>query len=230
MSSASDPTAEGAAGLRRRGRRPSGQDTREALLHAARELFGEQSYDRVTVRSIATKAGVDPAMVNHWFGGKDALFAAAVSLPFDPAVVIPQLLDGDPAQLGHRIVRTFLSVWDEAGGGGFVALVRSVATHDDAVIMLQDFVRTMLFGRLTRELDVDHAEFRAALCGSQIVGLGMMRYVVRLEPLASADHETIVATIAPTLQHYLSAALDADEQLAANQLSAASNVSSSKQE
>ncbi|GAA0520638.1 TetR family transcriptional regulator [Saccharopolyspora subtropica] len=188
---------------RRRGRRRSGADTRAALLAAAREVFIEQGYTGATVRAIAGRAGVDPAMVNHWFGGKEGLFAAAVSIPVNPAEVIPQLLQGDPEQLAERMVRRFLSVWDEAGGGEFVALVRSLAVHDEAVAMLKEFVTTLLFGRLTEALGMDQPELRAALCGSQIVGLGMARYVVRLEPLASADHDTVVAAVAPNLQRYL---------------------------
>ncbi len=188
---------------RRRGRRPSGEDTRAALLAAAREVFTEQGYNGATVRAIATRAGVDPAMVNHWFGGKDGLFTASVSIPINPAELIPQLLDGDPERLAERMVRRFLTVWDNAGGGAFMALLRSITEHDEAVRMLREFITTVLFGRLTRALDMDQPDLRAALCGTQIVGLGMMRYVVQLEPLASADHDTIVSAVAPSLQRYL---------------------------
>ncbi len=166
-------------------------------------MFIEQGYDGATVRSIAARAGVDAAMVNHWFGGKEGLFTASVSIPVNPAELIPRLLDGDPEHLGERLVRTFLTVWDSGGGGDFAALVRSVAAHDDAVRMLREFVSRVVFGRLTRSLDVDRPELRATLCGSQIVGLGMMRYVVLLEPLASADQDTVVAAVGPNLQRYL---------------------------
>jgi AcrR family transcriptional regulator len=188
---------------KRRGRRPGGEDTRAALLEAAREVFTEQGYNGATVRAIASRAGVDPAMVNHWFGGKESLFTAAVSIPINPVEIATQLLAGDREHIGDRLVRTFLTVWDAAGGGAFAALVRSLAGHDEAVRMLREFLTTELFGRLVRELDVDRRELRVALCGSQIVGLGMMRYVVELEPLASADHGTVAAAIAPNLQRYL---------------------------
>jgi AcrR family transcriptional regulator len=188
---------------RRRGRRRSGADTRAALLEAAREVFTQQGYNGATVRAIAARANVDAAMVNHWFGGKEGLFTAAVSIPINPAELIPQLLEGDREQLAERMVRRFLTVWDTAGGNEFLALVRSIATHEGAVIMLREFVISVLFGRLTRALGTDQPDLRAALCGSQIVGLGLMRYVVHLEPLASADHDTIVAAIAPNIQRYL---------------------------
>lgn len=188
---------------RRRGRRPSGAGTREKLLEAARPVFIEQGYEGATVRAIAARAGVDPAMVNHWFGGKEGLFTSAIAIPINPAEVIPQLLEGDPEQLGARIVRRFLSVWDTAGGGEFTALVRSVASHDSATTMLREFISTVVFGRLTRALEVGDEQLRASLCGTQIVGLGIVRYVIQLEPLASADHDTVVAAIGPTLQRYL---------------------------
>ena len=179
------------------------------MLTAAREVFIEQGFEGATVRGIAARAGVDPAMVHHWFGNKEGLFTAAVSLPVNPALLVPQLLAGDPEQLGERIVRRFLTVWDEHGGGEFTALVRSIATHHDAVRMLRDFIKTVLFGRLIGELRMDRGELRAALCGSQIVGLGMARYVIELEPLASADHDTVVAAVAPALQRYLTGDISA---------------------
>lgn len=188
---------------RRRGRRPAGEDTRAALVDAAREVFTEQGYNRATVRAIATRAGVDPAMVNHWFGGKEGLFTAAIAMPVNMADLISTALRGDPDRAGERIVRSFLAIWDSAGGGEFMALVRSVTTHETAVRMLREFLTSVLFGRLAHELGVDQPDLRAGLCGSQVVGLGLMRYVVRLEPLASADHDTVVAAVAPNLQRYL---------------------------
>ncbi|HEX2131257.1 MAG TPA: helix-turn-helix domain-containing protein, partial [Actinophytocola sp.] len=98
---------------RRRGRRPGGTDTRAALLDAARAVFSEHGYDGATVRAIAARAEVDAAMVNHWFGSKEGLFAEAVlKLPFNPRDVVERLLDGEVDSLGERIVRTFITVWD----------------------------------------------------------------------------------------------------------------------
>lgn len=163
----------------------------------------QRGYSGATVRAIAARASVDPAMVNHWFGNKEGLFTAAVSLPVNLADLAQEVVAGDPAQLGERIVRGFLIAWDTAGGSQFMALMRSIATHDESVVMLREFVISVLFGPLTRAIGADKADMRAALCGSQIIGLGLARYVVRLEPLASADHDTIVRAIAPNLQRYL---------------------------
>lgn len=169
--------------------------------------FTERGYDGATVRAIAQRAEVDPAMVNHWFGSKDALFVAAMEIPVNPDEIIPRLLDGDPDQLAERILRTFLSVWDANGGGALTALMRSVASHEEAAQMMREFVGRVIFGTVVSTVAPDRPELRAALCGSQVAGLGMIRYVIRLEPLASADHDTVVAAIAPNLQRYLTGAL-----------------------
>ncbi|MHA6805138.1 TetR/AcrR family transcriptional regulator [Salinifilum ghardaiensis] len=194
----------------RRGRRGREEDTRAALLEAARAVFHEHGYDRATVRLIAGRAGVDPAMVNHWFGGKDGLFTAAVALPVNPAEQVSRVLQGDPERIGERIVRRFLTAWDEAGGGAFAALVRSLAGHEQAVAMLREFLQTALFEQVTTWLGADRPELRAALCATQMIGLGMARYVLRLDPLATAGHDAVVASIAPNLQRYLTGELPAE--------------------
>ncbi|SDM89130.1 TetR/AcrR family transcriptional regulator [Allokutzneria albata] len=188
---------------RRRGRRPAGEDTRRALLDAARRSFAEHGFAGATVRAIAAEAGVDAAMVNHWFGGKEGLFASAMELPLDPKRVGEILLTGPLEQMGERIVRTFLGVWDGAGGGAFVALMRSASSNETAARMLREFISTLVFGPIARRVGPDRPALRAALCGTQIAGLGMVRYVIKLEPLASADHDTLAAAVAPNLQRYL---------------------------
>lgn len=192
------------AGKPRRGRRPAGADTRSTLLVAAREVFSESGYDGATVRSIATRAGVDAAMVNHWFGGKEGLFAEAIlDLPVKPKEVLARLSDGPDDEIGERIVRTFLTVWDSTGGGGFAALVRSVTGHEGAAHALRDFFLKQVFTTLTKSIGPDRPELRATLIGSQMIGLGMARYVVGFEPLASTPVEDLVKAVAPNLQHYL---------------------------
>ncbi len=207
MAQRSEP-ADKTRSARPRGRRPIREDTRAALVTAARYVFTERGYDGATVRAIADRAGMDAAMVNHWFGGKDGLFLAALQIPLDPEQILPRLLDGDPEQLGERVVRTFLTVWDASGGGAMAALIRSVAGHPEAAAMMREFVSRVILGRVVGAVSPDRPELRAALCGTQIVGLGMVRYVLRLEPLASADHDTVVAAVAPNLQRYLTGGID----------------------
>lgn len=190
-----------------RGRRPAGENTRAALLAAARVEFTERGFDGATVRAIAQRAGVDAAMVNHWFGGKDGLFVAALDIPVDPTEILSRILDGDPEQTAERILRTFLSVWDANGGGALAALARSVASHEQAARMMREFLGRVIFGRIVTAVAPDQPKLRAALCGTQMVGLAMVRYVIRLEPLASADPQTVVAAIAPNLQRYLTGVL-----------------------
>lgn len=194
---------------KRRGRRAAGEDTRAALVAAAREVFVEKGYDGATVRAIAAKAGVDAAMVNHWFGGKEGLFAQAVlQLPFDPAEILKRLVDGPVEQAGERIIRTFVTVWDATGGGTFAALIRSVTSQQEVANALKSFFVNAIFKNLLTEIGAEQRELRATLCATQMVGLGIVRYVVHFEPLASADMETLVKAIAPNMQRYLTGDLD----------------------
>ena len=194
---------------KRRGRRAAGEDTRAALIAAARETFVEKGYDGATVRAIAARAGVDAAMVNHWFGGKEGLFAQSVlQLPFDPAEVLKRVLDGPVEEAGERIIRTFVTVWDATGGGTFAALIRSVTSQPEVANALKSFLINAIFKNVLAEIGAEQHELRATLCATQMVGLGIVRYVVRFEPLASVDIDTLVKTVAPNLQRYLTGDLD----------------------
>ncbi|GAB2863733.1 TetR/AcrR family transcriptional regulator [Lentzea nigeriaca] len=194
---------------KRRGRRAAGEDTRAALIAAAREVFVEKGYDGATVRAIAAKAGVDAAMVNHWFGGKEGLFAQAVlQLPFDPAEILKRLVDGPVEQAGERIIRNFVTIWDATGGGTFAALIRSVTSQQEVANALKSFFVNAIFKNLLTEIGAEQRELRATLCATQMVGLGIVRYVVHFEPLASVDVDTVVKAIAPNMQRYLTGDLD----------------------
>ncbi|TWP50318.1 TetR/AcrR family transcriptional regulator [Lentzea tibetensis] len=193
---------------KRRGRRAAGEDTKSALLAAAREVFVERGFDGATVRMIASRAGVDAAMVNHWFGSKEGLFAQAVlQVPIDPNELVRRLLDGPADEIGYRIVRTFLTIWDATGGGQFVALIRSVTSHEGVAKVLREVFLNTIFKQITTELGLDQSELRATVCATQMVGLGMVRYVVHFEPLASTPVETLVGMIGPTMQRYLTGPL-----------------------
>jgi AcrR family transcriptional regulator len=192
------------SGSRRRGRRPGGADTRTELLAAARLVFAEQGFAGATVRAIAARAGVDPAMVNHWFGGKQGLFNATVELPFDPTTTITNALAGGVGEVPERILRGFITNWDQHPGG-FAALLHSMASQEIAARMITEYFSREVYSRIVAAIGGDNAPLRAALCSSQVIGLGTVRYVLKLEPLASASVEVLVRAVAPTLRRYLTA-------------------------
>ncbi|RQX00756.1 TetR family transcriptional regulator [Micromonospora inaquosa] len=194
---------------RRTGRRPGKPGTREALLDAARTAFAERGFDAASIRAIAGTAEVDPALVHHYFGSKDQLFLAAMNFPVDPGQLVPKVLAGDRDAVGERLVRTFLGIWDSPVGGAAQALLRSAVSNEWTARLLREFVTTQVLRRVLENLDVDPAELplRGSLVATQMIGLAMMRHVVRLEPVASADPETLVAMIGPTIQRYLTGPL-----------------------
>ena len=196
--------------VRRSGRRPGNPDTRQSILDAAREVFADRGFDKASIRAIATGAGVDPALVHHYFGTKDKLFLASMNSPVDPAVLLPQALRGSRDQVGERLVRLMLSVWDSPAGAAAVAVLRSAMSNDWTARLMREFLVTQVLRRIIAELDIDPAEapLRASLVASQIAGLATVRYVLKLEPLASTPAEALVAAIGPTVQRYLTGDLD----------------------
>ncbi|MEU4066906.1 TetR family transcriptional regulator [Streptomyces wedmorensis] len=197
------------AAPRRRGRpsrteEESGPGARERILDAARAEFAERGYDKASVRGIARAAGVDPALVHHYFGTKDEVFAAAIEVSFEPASVVPAIVAGPRDAIGERLARFFIGVWENpVSRAPLLATVRSALTHEAAAKVLRTFVLRRLLERIAAELDVPEPALRAELAASQMIGIVIMRYVIKVEPLASADPEAIVAQVAPTLQRYL---------------------------
>ncbi|GAA3178687.1 TetR family transcriptional regulator [Blastococcus jejuensis] len=190
---------------RRPGRRPGNPDTREAVLAAARAAFAERGFDGATIRGIAADAGVDPALVHHYFGSKDKLFLAAVDAPADPDDLLPEVLAADRAVLGAAVVRMALHVWDGPARPAGLALIRSAVSNEWTAKLLREFLVSKVLRKVVGSLgyDPDVRAARASLVLSQLMGMVMARYVLRLEPLASASPESIVAAIGPTVQRYL---------------------------
>lgn len=190
--------------LRGRGRRPGGVDTKAVIVEAARKSFAVNGYDRASLRGIARDAGVDPALVHHYFDGKAALFAQTLDVPVNPAEVIRHVLAGDVDSLGWRLVDTFLTVWDAPDRqDSLVAVIRSSMGGDEGARMLREFLGREVFGRIAASTGVPDPQLRAALAASQMVGLAVMRYVVKLPALADASRTDLVERLGPVLQHHL---------------------------
>jgi AcrR family transcriptional regulator len=186
----------------RTGRRPGAGGTRERILAAARSHFTEGGFDSATIRGIAGAAGVDPALVLHYFESKEGVFRAAVNIPLEPGEFLPRLLEPGLDGLGERLVLFFVTTWDSPTGSPLLGLIRSVVTNETAATLLRDFVSREILARLAARLELDRPELRATLAASQLIGLAMLRYVVKVEPLASAAPADIAAWLGPTLQRY----------------------------
>jgi AcrR family transcriptional regulator len=187
----------------RTGRRAGDTGTRDAILSAA---LGEQGFTGATIRSIAAEARVDPALVMHYYGNKADLFAAAVDLPLTVRDGLVKLAATEPEAMGEAMLRTVTSVWEDPDGlAAWLGLLRSAVADERAAEMLREFLASAILAPVAERLgsDSDDAVWRVSLAAGQIVGLGIARYVVRIEPLASAPMDDVVAAVAPTLQRYL---------------------------
>jgi AcrR family transcriptional regulator len=190
--------------IARAGRRPGPTNTPEAILTAARELFAERGFQATTIRAVAAEAGVNAALVHHYFGTKERLFVAALNLPLNPADAIEHLLAAGPrAQFAERFVRFFVSTWrDPASGQPLQALLRSAASTDQGAAMVRNLVENLLLERAAAALGVP--KLRVAVAMSHLLGLVLGATILRIEPLASASDEELVELIAPTIHRYLS--------------------------
>jgi len=188
----------------RTGRRPGGAGTRDRSAEAARRLFAERGFDRTSVRAVAAEAGVDPALVHHYFGTKQRLFIEAIDFPIDAVRAIETLAVDDVERVGERLVRFALQLWDDPVVlPRLLGVLRSAVTDPQAAALLARLFTRQGPIQLLRALEADQPDLRAELVGTQLVGLAVARHVLRVEPLASADHETIVAAVGPTMQRYL---------------------------
>jgi AcrR family transcriptional regulator len=195
---------------RRSGRRPGVSGTRADIIRAARKVFAESGYRGATMRAIAHAADVDAALIHHFFVSKEGVFAAAIEDAFlQPAEVIEHVLSGDHASLGERLVRNFLQMWDNPQHRDpLLAVFRSALSYDEAAKVLGGFVTTRFIGRIVAAINAPEPELRANLIGTQLVGLAIIRFVIKVEPIASADSEVLVKCVGGTVQNYLSGELN----------------------
>ncbi|MEV5313021.1 TetR family transcriptional regulator [Streptomyces sp. NPDC052610] len=195
--------------VRRRGRprrtEAGSADTRDRILAAAREEFSERGYEKTSVRGIAKTAGVDPALVHHYFGTKEQVFQAAVETVFAPALSAPDVIfEGPDDEIGERFARFLFGVWENpVTRTPLLAVLRSAFTNEIAAAVFRRLIAGQLLRRVAGRLGLPDAELRAELAAAQLVGVAVMRYVIKLEPLASTDVEVIVKRVAPVVQGHL---------------------------
>jgi AcrR family transcriptional regulator len=185
----------------RTGRRPGQTQTRDDILAAARNQFAARGYDGTTIRGIAAEAGVNPALVHHFFGSKDQVFVAALNLPFNPARLVDTIVDGPRERIGERILRLFLGLWSQPETRApFLALLRSVASSPEVARQLRTFMETTVLTRVATALDLP--ALRVTGAAAQMMGLAMVRYVLAVEPMASATDDEVIEVVAPAIQQY----------------------------
>ncbi|MFE9771534.1 TetR family transcriptional regulator [Streptomyces sp. NPDC005931] len=206
---AGDPPGPGPGNgtARRRGRprRTESAGTRDRILHAAREEFSERGYDKTSVRGIAKAAGVDSALVHHYFGTKEQVFEAAVEVALAPVLrARDAMIEGPVEDVGERLARMFFGLWENpVTRTPMLAIVRSAVNNETAAAVFRRLVATQLLRRIAVQLGLPDGELRAELAAAQLVGVAMIRYVIKVEPLASADAEQIITRVAPVVQGHL---------------------------
>lgn len=188
----------------RTGRRIGGPDTRSEVLAAARQRFARDGYDNTSIRAIATDAGVDPALVHHYFGTKQELFRTAAAFPVNLERLVAEVAHGTDRERAEVLARFFFDVWeDDASRLQLLSVLRSAMTHDDAAALLRAFVGREMLAPVAEALGIEDAGIRVPLAASQLIGIALMRYVVRIEPLTSLPTSELIDRVVPVLEHHL---------------------------
>jgi len=195
---------------RRRGRRQGEPVSRDAVLKAAKHRFAVEGYDKATLRAIATDAHVDPSMLLYLFGSKAELFRESLRLIIDPDALVEAMAEGDD-DIGTRMVRTYLAIWEHPDtAASMVAMLQSATSNSDAHDAFRSFIQSYVLTAVSGVLGGDEqASVRALLAATSLVGTAILRYVMRVAPLADLTVDEVVRLVAPTVTRYLTA--DADE-------------------
>ncbi len=198
-----------AGGRAKTGRRPGNPDTRQVILDAARRTFAELGFAGASVRRIATSAGVDPALVHHYFGTKDKLFLATVEIPVDLPALLRSISEQGKDGLGIRLVTTMVSVWESPAGAGLPAALRAALADPARAKMFREFLVPRIVGPLIGPLGLppDEVDLRTGLLMTQILGVITGRYLLAVEPLASLPADKLAANVGATIQRYLTGPL-----------------------
>ena len=188
---------------RKTGRRPGDPEvTKQAILQAARDVFGESGFERATIRAIGARAEVDPALVHHHFGTKHSLFVAAHRLPVDPARLVKGLADLPRDQLAPQIVRLYLTTFG-APGSPALSLLRAAATNESAARMLREFLGEVLLEHASSLIPYPDARLRVVLLVSQLIGVLFTRHAIGIPEVADLEVEELVVLLGPMVDRYL---------------------------
>ncbi|NEE04312.1 TetR/AcrR family transcriptional regulator [Phytoactinopolyspora halotolerans] len=195
---------EGAVGGRRPGRRPGRPDTRNQIIAAARLEFAEHGYEGTSMRRIASRAGVDPALMYHYFGAKERLLVASIEPPFDPEGIASAIAAAAPSERARRMAALYFGVWeDPAKRESILAMVRSAMTQQSAAELFRQFADVVMLSRVAPALRGPNSELRVEAAISHLFGISVARYLVKIEPMASAPVGELISLVAPVIQRYL---------------------------
>jgi len=186
------------------GRRPGNPDTRTEIVATARRLFAESGYDKTSVRDIAAAAGVDPALIRHYFGSKAELFRTTVGWPLAPDDLVARITGGGRSAIGARLTRVFLEAWERPDSRTpLLAILRGAATHEESTTLVRQFMQNQLYPQLAKALRGSDTELRIDLAMGQLLGIAYLRHVLQVEPIASAPLDELVARVTPVVTAHL---------------------------
>ncbi|HEX9498318.1 MAG TPA: TetR family transcriptional regulator [Mycobacterium sp.] len=185
--------------------RPRGKtDTRNVILAAARRMFADAGYDKTSVRDVAATAGVDPAMIRHYFGSKAELFRATMGWPFEPAEIATRITGGDRGEIGERLTRVFFEAWERPESRApLLAILRGAATHDESANLVRQFIQGQVYSEIASGLAEPDAELRIDLAMAQLLGIAYLRHILQVEPIASTPVEELIKRVAPVVGRHL---------------------------
>ncbi|OBH58319.1 hypothetical protein A5685_06015 [Mycobacterium colombiense] len=186
------------------GRRPGNPDTRSGIVATARRLFADAGYDRTSIRDIAAAAEVDPALIRHYFGNKAGLFRATMGWPFDPAQLGAYITGGAHDEVGARLTRMFVTLWEQPDTRApLLGILRGATTHDESATLVRQFIAGQLYPQLAAPLAQPDAALRIDLAMAQLLGVALLRHILRVEPIASEPAEELIARLTPVITAHL---------------------------
>jgi AcrR family transcriptional regulator len=186
------------------GRRPGNPDTRSVIVTSARRLFAQTGYEKTSIRDIAAEAHVDPGLIRHYFGNKAELFRATMGWPFEAAQIGARITDGDRDEVAARLTQVFFELWEQQDTREpLLAILRGAATHEESATLVREFIQGQLYPRLAEPLAQPDGELRIDIAMAQLLGIALLRYILKVEPVASASAGDLIARVAPLIHRQL---------------------------